>query len=113
MAAIASAAIRNSQALPSERRTASSNRGSTWGRITRSMSCQLELLSVCALMICSTGSSRTRCCRSRIMNGVMPKTISTILETSPSPNTMNRIGSTAMGGIIDSAATNGARLARR
>ena len=46
------------------------------------------------------------------MNGVMPKTISTTLETSPSPNTMNRIGSSAIGGIIDSAATNGERFAR-
>jgi hypothetical protein len=113
VAAIASAAMRNSQALPSERRTASSSRGSTCGRITRRMSSQLEALSVCALMICSTGSSRTRCCRSRMMNGVMPMTISTTLETSPSPNTMNRIGSAAMGGIIASAATKGARLARR
>jgi hypothetical protein len=34
-----------------------------------------------------------------------PNTISTTFDRSPSPNTMNRIGSTAIGGIIESTAT--------
>ena len=42
------------------------------------------------------------------MTGVTPMTISAIFATSPSPSTMNSIGRMASGGIIDSAATNGA-----
>ena len=41
------------------------------------------------------------------MKGAMPITISTIFAVSPSPNTMNRIGSTASGGIIDRTAMKG------
>ena len=42
------------------------------------------------------------------MNGATPMTISTIFESSPRPNTMNRIGSIAIGGIIEMTATKGA-----
>ena len=38
----------------------------------------------------------------------MPMTISTILDSSPRPKTMNRIGRIASGGIIEMTATNGA-----
>ena len=47
-----------------------------------------------------------------MMTGAMPNTISTTLETSPSPNTMNRIGRIAIGGTSDKPATNGANPAR-
>ena len=46
------------------------------------------------------------------MKGAMPMTISATLDSSSSPKTMNRIGSTAIGGIIDSTATNGDSGAR-
>ena len=38
-------------------------------------------------------------------------TISVIFEASPSPMTMNRMGSSASGGTIDSTATNGPNIA--
>ena len=38
-------------------------------------------------------------------------TISVIFDASPSPMTMNRIGSSASGGTIDSTATNGPNVA--
>ncbi len=38
------------------------------------------------------------------MIGATPMTISVILEVSPSPMTMNRIGSSASGGTIEKAA---------
>ncbi len=41
----------------------------------------------------------------------MPNTISTTLDNSPKPNTMNKIGNTAIGGIIDNTPINGARVA--
>ncbi len=45
------------------------------------------------------------------MNGATPMTISATLLTSPRPNTMNRIGSRASGGAIDTAATKGDSVA--
>ncbi len=50
--------------------------------------------------------------RSRIMIGVTPMAMSAILEASPSPMTMKRIGSSASGGTIETAATKGASSAR-
>ena len=46
------------------------------------------------------------------MIGATPMTISVILEVSPSPSTMNRIGSSASGGTIETTAKNGASSAR-
>jgi hypothetical protein len=43
--------------------------------------------------------------------GVMPITISTTFDNSSSPNTMNRMGSTASGGIMDSTVMNGDNVA--
>ena len=40
----------------------------------------------------------------------MPTMISTTLESSPRPKVMNRIGSTASGGIMESTATNGSKV---
>jgi hypothetical protein len=40
-------------------------------------------------------------------------TIKAIFATSPNPSTMNRMGSTASGGIMDTAVTNDANMARR
>ena len=42
---------------------------------------------------------------SRIRHGATPMMISITFDSSPSPNTMNRIGSTAIGGIIETTAT--------
>lgn len=39
------------------------------------------------------------------MKGVMPMTISTTFEVSPSPKTMNRIGRSASGGTMEITAT--------
>ena len=108
---MASAAIRKSQAAPSDRRTASTSLGNTWGATIRTTICQVFASSVCALTICSLGSSRTRCSRSRMMNGAVPKTISTTLASSPRPNVMNSIGKTAMGGIIETTRTSGDHVA--
>ena len=47
------------------------------------------------------------------MVGATPMTMSAILEASPSPMTMKRIGSSASGGTIEMAATKGASSARR
>jgi hypothetical protein len=41
------------------------------------------------------------------MDGAMPNTISTIFDSSSTPRAMNKIGSTARGGIIDSTLTSG------
>src|SRR5437762_1306675 len=104
---MASAAIRNSQAGPSCSRSESSRRGSICGSATRSAICQLDAPSVCALISCSRGSSCTFMTRSRMMQGSVPMTINAILEVSPSPMTMKRIGSNASGGTIDVTETNG------
>ena len=45
--------MRNRNAGPSERRTASISRGITCGSTTRIATCQVEAPSVCALTICS------------------------------------------------------------
>ena len=100
---MASAAIRNSQAGPSASRSASISRGITCGSTTLSASCQLEAPSVSALTICSRGSSPTRAARSRVITGAMPTAISVTLAVSPRPSAMNRIGSRASGGTIDTA----------
>ena len=46
------------------------------------------------------------------MNGVMPITISATLAVSPNPKTMNRIGSSAMGGITAMVVTSAPSVAR-
>ena len=102
---MASEAIRNSQAAPSDKRTPSKSRGNTCGSTTRVAICQLEASSVCAFTNCSRGNSRTRCSMSRINSGAVPSTMSATLASSPTPKTMNRIGRMANGGIIDSART--------
>ena len=51
--------------------------------------------------------SPTANARSRTMQGATPNTISTTFESSPSPNTMNRIGRIAIGGIIERTAMSG------
>ena len=112
MAAIASAAMRNSQAAPRDSRTASRSRGRICGSTTRSTICHVLPPRVWALTISSRGSSRVRCCRSRTMNGAMPKTMSTTFDTSSRPKTTNRTGRIAIGGISDSPSTNGERPAR-
>ena len=48
----------------------------------------------------------------RIMTGAVPNTISATLETWPRPKTMNRMGSTVIGGIRESDAMNEANSAR-
>ena len=75
------------------------------GSTTRIATCQVDAPSVCALMSCSRGIAATSSERSRIRVGVTPIMISITFDNSPRPNTMNRIGSTAIGGIIDSTAT--------
>jgi hypothetical protein len=57
------------------------------------------------LTSCSCGNSSVRADRSRIRKGVIPMAISATLAASPTPSVMNRIGSTASGGIIDRIAT--------
>ena len=42
---------------------------------------------------------------SRIRQGATPMMISITFDSSPSPNTMNRMGKTAIGGIIEITAT--------
>lgn len=66
---------------------------------------KVDAPSVCAFTICSCGMSSTLCDRSRVMKGVMPMTISTTFEVSPSPKTMNRIGRSASGGTMEITAT--------
>ncbi|MNQ92368.1 hypothetical protein D3C85_1077930 [compost metagenome] len=109
MEAIASAAIRNSQAEPSTRRREISRRGSSCGRITRRIRVQVVAPRVCALISNSWGISRARCSRSRARIGVMPITISITLDSSPRPKTMNRIGRMASGGTIDNTVSSGDR----
>ena len=46
------------------------------------------------------------------MNGVMPNTISAIFAVSPRPSAMNRIGSTAIGGMTAIIAIIGPKVAR-
>ncbi|MCY1541582.1 hypothetical protein D9M68_772830 [compost metagenome] len=104
---MASAAIRNNQAEPSIRRREISRRGSSCGSTTRRIRVQVLAPRVCALISSSCGISRARCSRSRAMHGVMPMTISITLDSSPRPKTINRIGSTASGGIIDSTVSSG------
>ena len=72
--------------------------------------CQVEAPSVCALIICSRGQFADPQRQVAHMNGAMPNDDQRDLRRSrPGPNTMNRIGSTASGGIIadgaDEAAT--------
>ena len=75
------------------------------GSTTRIATCQVDAPSVCALIICSRGRLCTSIDRSRIRQGATPMMISITFDNSPSPNTMNRIGKTAIGGIIEITAT--------
>ena len=88
------------------------SRGHSCGSTTRRMSCQVDAPRVCALMICSRGNSATRNARSRATQGAMPMTMSAIFEVSSRPSMMNRIGSTASGGIIATVLSNGDNNAR-
>ena len=98
-------AMRNNQAGPSCRRSVSINRGNICDSTTRSAICQVEAPSVCAFSNCSRGSSATRIVRSRIITGAAPIRISAIFDVSPRPSVMNRIGSSASGGAIETTAT--------
>ncbi len=75
------------------------------GSTTLIATCQVDAPSDCALTSCSFGRLATVMARSRIRQGVTPKTISTTFDSSPNPKTMNRMGRIAIGGIIDSTAT--------
>ena len=110
---MASAAIRNSQAEPIDSRNESISRGHSCGSTTRRINCHVDAPSVCALMICSFGSSPTRNARSRAMQGAMPMTMSAIFAVSSRPSTMNSTGRIASGGIIATVLSSGDSNARR
>ena len=73
---------------------------------------QLLPPSVCALATNSGGSSMTRLAMSRTITGATPTAISVIFAVSPRPSAMNRIGSSANGGITQTTVTKGRRNAR-
>jgi hypothetical protein len=81
------------------------SRGMICGSTTRIATCQVDAPNVCALINCSRGRFCTSIDMSRIRQGATPMMISITFDNSPSPNTMNRIGSTAIGGIIETTAT--------
>ncbi len=109
---MASAEMRNNQAEPSSRRSEVSRRDSSCGSTTRSTSVQLLAPRVWALIRISGGISQARCSRSRASIGVMPITISIILDSSSSPKTINSTGKIASGGTIDSTVISGESDAR-
>ncbi len=76
------------------------------GSTTRIATCQVEAPSVCALIELLARQARDLQRQDRgSVYGVTPMTISMTFDNSPSPNTMNRIGRTAIGGIIEITAT--------
>ena len=88
------------------------SRGQICGSTTRRMSCQVEAPSVCALMSCSARQLAGAQREVAHDHGRDADDDQRDLRDLASPSTMNRIGSIASGGIIDSAATNGASVAR-
>ena len=84
----------------------------TCGSTSRRTMVQLLPPRVCALATSSGGNSMTRLAMSRTITGATPTAISVILAVSPRPSAMNRIGSSASGGMTQTTVTKGSRNAR-